>query len=337
MTAANRHRMFFNLPEAFAHPVTKVLFTVVCAVLVLTPIIVRALAASGKIKPAHRDELMKRYRSWLIIAPMMIVPVILGSYWTICAVGVLSLLCYREFARATGLFRQKLVSLTVVLGIVLVTLSVMDHWYGFFVALGPLVVGTIAATAVLADRPRGFIQRVGLGVLAFMLFGSGLGHLGYFANDSQFVPILLMLLFTVELNDVFAYMSGKSLGHRKLAPQTSPNKTIAGSIGAILLTTPLVAILAHFVFLGTALDIPRHLVFLGLMVSVLGQLGDLLLSSVKRDLGIKDFAATFPGHGGLLDRFDSLILVAPAVFHYVGYILPYGIGADQPTRLLTGG
>jgi phosphatidate cytidylyltransferase len=72
-----------------------------------------------------------------------------------------------------------------------------------------------------------------------------------------------------------------------------------------------------------------------LIVSVAGQFGDLMVSSIKRDLGIKDMAATIPGHGGFLDRFDSLILVAPAVFHYVGYFR--GFGLDQPTRIITGG
>jgi len=70
------------------------------------------------------------------------------------------------------------------------------------------------------------------------------------------------------------------------------------------------------------------------IISAGGQIGDLTLSSIKRDLGIKDWANTFPGHGGLLDRFNSLLLVAPAVFHYVGYLR--GVGLDQPQRIITG-
>jgi len=82
-------------------------------------------------------------------------------------------------------------------------------------------------------------------------------------------------------------------------------------------------------------DTPVRLILLGLILSVSGQLGDLTLSSIKRDLGIKDWAATFPGHGGLLDRFNSLIFASPAVFHLVGYF--QGIGLDQTPRIITHG
>jgi phosphatidate cytidylyltransferase len=139
----------------------------------------------------------------------------------------------------------------------------------------------------------------------------------------------------VELNDIFAYCSGKLIGRRKLAPNTSPNKTLGGALGAVVLTTCLYGILAHFIFLGTSLDTPLHLGTMGLLLSLTGQWGDLVLSSIKRDLGIKDMAATIPGHGGLLDRFDSLLFVGPALFHYVQYFR--GVGTDGPMRIITGG
>ena len=92
--------------------------------------------------------------------------------------------------------------------------------------------------------------------------------------------------------------------------------------------------MGHWVFLGTDLDQPVHLILLGVIMSAAGQFGDLTLSSIKRDLGIKDWAHTFPGHGGLLDRFNSLLFAAPALFHYIGYVK--GIGLDQPWRIITG-
>jgi phosphatidate cytidylyltransferase len=136
----------------------------------------------------------------------------------------------------------------------------------------------------------------------------------------------------VQLNDIIAFCVGKPLGRRKLAPNTSPGKTLAGSLGSILLTTPLVAFLLHCAFRGEEIDQLPHLLAIGIIVAVGGQLGDLMISSIKRDVGIKDMGALIPGHGGVLDRCNSLLLVAPAVFHYVGYIRP-GIGLDQPTRI----
>jgi predicted CDP-diglyceride synthetase/phosphatidate cytidylyltransferase len=124
---------------------------------------------------------------------------------------------------------------------------------------------------------------------------------------------LALGLTCVEYNRVF-WLCGHLFGHRKFVPNTSSNKTVGGALGAVILTTPLVAVIAHFIWTDTALDNPICLIGLGIIVSVVGQFGDLMLSSIKRDLGLKDTAKLIPGHGGLLDRFDSLILVAPLCF-----------------------
>jgi phosphatidate cytidylyltransferase len=325
----------FGWRHAFDHPVTVALLIGIGAILVAAPLTFVILSRIGVIGPDLRRELWLRYWSWLVLVPALVVPVLLGAAWTIAAVTLLSLFCYREYARATGLFREKFISLLVVLGILALSFATFDHWYDMFEALVPLTTGAIAALAVLADRPKGYIQRVALAIFGYLLFGCALGTLGYMANDPQYRPIILLILMAVELNDVFAYVSGKTIGHRKLAPNTSPGKTIGGALGALVLTTPLVAVGFHFIFPDTPLDRPIWLVLLGMLVSVLGQLGDLVLSSVKRDLGLKDTGATIPGHGGLLDRFDSLLLVAPAVFHFVGYFL--GFGLYEPTRILSEG
>lgn len=325
----------FGAHHAFEHPVTGVVTGVLAAILAVTPAVILLLSRAERIDATSRRELMLRYYSWLVLTPAILVPILLGAAWTILGVGVLSLVCYREYARATGLFREKAVSAVVVLGILAITFTTFDNWYRLFVALAPLTVGVIAVVAILKDEPHGYIQRVALGVLGFALFGSCLGHLGYLATDRDYRPVVILVFLTVELNDVFAYLVGKTLGRRKLAPRTSPNKTVAGALGAIVLTTLTMLVAGRVVFAGTVLAAAVHLVTLGVLVSVLGQFGDLMLSSVKRDVGIKDMAATIPGHGGFLDRFDSLILVAPAVFHYVNYFV--GVGADQAPRILSGG
>jgi phosphatidate cytidylyltransferase len=332
--AVSKERLF-GYRHAFDHPVTVWITVAVIAKLVLSSSLIWLLHAFGRTSPELHRELVKRVRSWAIMAPLLIGPILLGAAWTIIGIGVLSILCYREFARATGFFRHRSLSIVVVFGIIATTFAVFDHWYAFFVALPPLIIVLIAMIAIVQDQPRGYTQRVGLGTMAFLLFGHGLGHLGYMANDAEFRPIILLLIATVELNDVFAFTAGKLFGHRKLTPNTSPNKTVGGALGALILTTTLVAILGYFVFRGTPVASLISLIALGFVVSVAGQFGDLMVSSIKRDIGIKDMGTLIPGHGGLLDRFDSLLLVAPAVFHYVGYLRGFGI--DQPTRIIAGG
>jgi phosphatidate cytidylyltransferase len=324
----------FDASTAFDNPVVRYFAITLAILLALAPALIWAL---GKSKPNSKlqKDLWDRYFSWLIFIPMMLGPVLLGAAWVIIGVGVLGLACYSEFARATGMFRHRLISALVVLGILFITFSVFDHWYGLFAALVPLTLGVMAAASLLADEPKGYIQRLALGIMAFLLFGVCLGHLGFIANDFAYRPLLIWLVCCVQLNDIFAYICGKSFGRRKLAPHTSPNKTLGGALGALILTTITAAILGHLIFNGDPrndrINVPLHLVALGIIMSVGGQCGDLMLSSIKRDLGIKDWANTFPGHGGLLDRFNSLLFAAPAAFHYIGYL--NGLGLDQPRRI----
>jgi len=332
MNEETRLRLF-GFEDAFAHPVTLGATVGIGACLIATLALIFGLNRMGKLSPASYDELRKRTLSWCVIAPLLVVPILLGAFWVMLGTGLLAIACYREYARATGLFRYFAISATVVVGIVVIMGAAIDHWYGLFLALPALGVVVIASVGILADRPEGYIQRVALGAFGFLLFAVCLGHFAYLGNDRDFRPVLLLVLLAVEANDIFAYLCGKSFGRRKLAPQTSPNKTIGGSLGAIVCTTVLVYFLGGAVF-GDSLGGRAPLVGLGILVSVAGQLGDLMLSSIKRDLGIKDMAATIPGHGGLLDRFDSLLLVAPAVFHYVGYFR--GVGLDQQVMIFTG-
>ncbi|MBC9205904.1 phosphatidate cytidylyltransferase [Roseomonas aerophila] len=321
--------------DAFAHPVTVGIVAATGAVLLLAALVIGGMTLLGRGTPAFRRELWLRYGSWLVLLPLMFGPVLLGKAWTIGAVTILALLCLSEFARATGLFREYVTTAVVALGILAVNFAALDNWYRFFVALWPLTTVILLVATIPLDRPAGYIQRNALAIFAFMLLGVGLGHLGYMANDPGYRPLVLMLLAAIALNDVAAFTWGKLIGGRKLLPNTSPNKTVSGAVGALCTTTALVAFLGHLIFAGTAMDHWALLLFLGVLVSVAGQCGDLMLSSIKRDIGIKDMGAALPGHGGIMDRFNSLLLVAPAVFHLINYVV--GIGEGQPTRVLTGG
>ena len=324
----------FGWQNAFDHAVTRGIFVLLVGLLIVAAMLIMLLRLLGKSSDTLHRELVSRYLSWLVLVPMIVVPILAGAAWTIAAVALLSLACYREFAGTTPLRDETHINLVVVVGILALTFAAFDHWYGLYVALFPLTVCAIAAVAIFPDRPQGYIQRVALGTFGYAMFGAALSHLGYMANDVNYRPMLLLIFLTVEMNDIFAFICGKIFGHRKLAPNTSPGKTLGGSLGALVLTTALFATLGHYVFQDTKIDSVGSLIVLGALVSVLGQLGDLMLSSVKRDLGVKDMGHSIPGHGGLLDRFDSLLLVAPAVFHFVHYFV--GVGTVGEVNIFSG-
>ena len=141
------------------------------------------------------------------------------------------------------------------------------------------------------------------------------GHLALLTRTAHPYGYVLFLIFATEINDVAAFTSGRLFGRggRKLRPNISPNKTWAGAIGAIIVSMAMPWLLGfsfpHFTW--------AQKVLAGLIVGVGGQIGDLGVSVIKRDLGIKDMANTIPGHGGVLDRIDSLIVSAPLFVHVV--------------------
>jgi phosphatidate cytidylyltransferase len=325
----------FDCRHAFDDAVTTGATVAIAAILIAAPLVAWGLRLAGVIGPTLAGEVLLRWRSWLVLVALMLGPILLGAAWVMAAVAILSLLCYREYARATGLASERAINAAAIAGILLLTFATVDHYPRLYFATAALTVSVLAVITIPQDRPKGYLNRVALGGLGFLLFGYFLGYVGNIANDERFRPLLILLLLSVELNDVFAFCVGKPVGGPKLLPNTSPGKTVAGAVGALVLTTALVAGLGHFIFAGTPVDSPGPLLILGAGISTLGQLGDLLVSSVKRDVGVKDTGSVLPGHGGLLDRFDSLVLAAPAYFHYLSlYLEP--LGSSQAERILTG-
>lgn len=128
--------------------------------------------------------------------------------------------------------------------------------------------------------------------------------------------LVIFLLFMTQFNDVSQYVWGKTLGSRQIIPKVSPNKTWEGFLGGVTTITLVSGFVAPLL---TPLSFVLGLLA-GLMIGVSGFIGDVVISSVKRDLEIKDSGNLIPGHGGILDRFDSLIFTSPVFFHYIYYI-----------------
>ena len=175
---------------------------------------------------------------------------------------------------------------------------------------------------VLNGETRDFLRAAGTLHWGLMAFVFALSHLAYLlvlperAGDALTGPgLLLYLVMLTQLNDVAQYVSGKRFGRTKALPSVSPNKTIEGVLGGVVTTTLLSVLIAPLL---TPLSMP-HAIACGLMISMAGFVGDVTISAVKRDLGIKDTGSLIPGHGGVLDRLDSLLYTAPLFFHFMKY------------------
>ena len=127
-----------------------------------------------------------------------------------------------------------------------------------------------------------------------------------FYNRFEMYPLIFLMFFIASwVTDTFALFSGKLFGRNKLCPILSPKKTVEGAVGGTIATVLV------FLIYGLIFEVPiLESIFLGLLLSVSGQCGDLLASAVKRAYDIKDYGKIFPGHGGVMDRFDSVLLVA---------------------------
>ena len=134
-------------------------------------------------------------------------------------------------------------------------------------------------------------------------------------RDVPFGRYLFLLAFLAPwVSDAFAYFGGRAFGRKKLLPTVSPKKTVAGSLAALLLTP--VAVILYGVLVSLFIDktlLPNYpvLALTGFLLSVAGQIGDLIASAIKRQYDIKDYGDLLPGHGGILDRFDSILTTAP--------------------------
>jgi len=269
------------------------------------------------------DHAWQSYRGWLIMVPVVLLGIFLGRVVTIIFFTTLALWGFAEYARATGLYRDWVMTGAVYIGIIAVGATALvpdpttgvSGWYGLFIALPVYMIAVLLVIPIARNRAQGQLQVLALAIVGFVYFGWMFGHLAFLANARHAYSYLFYLLFAVELNDVAAYICGKLMGRRPFRSNISPNKTWEGSLGALV-----VALILPWVLYFTFPDFQaRDYILAGLIVGIGGQLGDLAISVIKRDIGIKDMGTAIPGHGGILDRIDSLIYVAPLFLHVVRY------------------
>jgi phosphatidate cytidylyltransferase len=263
------------------------------------------------------------YRGWLVMVPIISVSLFAGREATICFFAIIAIVAFTEYARATGLHRDlamMFVSLAGIVGIAVVALlrdrsTGEPGWYGLFMTAPVFVSAALVLASILRNRPEGQLKSVALALFGFIYIGWMFGHVAFLANSRNAYGYLIYLIFAVELNDVAAFTCGKLFGRHPLCTNVSPWKTREGALGAVLISAvfPLAVRFALPDF--SALEC----VLAGLIVGIGGHLGDLSISIIKRDVGVKDMGTLIRGHGGVLDRIDSLLYTAPLFFHFTRY------------------
>ena len=281
------------------------------------------LAFSTLVLKKKAENIWRIWRSWMVMAPLALGCVFAGRVAVVVGMTVVAMMGFKEFARATGLYRDWWMVGAVYLDMTaLCIVSLMRHprggppgWYGLFMAAPVYGIAALLLIPIVRNRVEGQLQAMSLGMLGFLYMGWMFGHFGFLANSDHPYGYLLYVGVATEFSDVAAFLCGRLLGRRKLRSNISPNKTWGGALGALAVSMALPwALRFSFPHFGTT-----QLVLTGLIVGIGGQLGDLSISVIKRDIGIKDMGAAIPGHGGILDRIDSLIYVAPLFLHMVDY------------------
>lgn len=244
-----------------------------------------------------------------IIALAVMIPLIyIGGIPFAIGIGILSLLAYKEVID----LKEDLPMIVKLIGIVSLLLLVYMTFDGYSLAFG-LSYKSVALSIMLLLIPTLFLGNSYTTKNAFYLIGTIL-ILGIFFNTIILIVDLnvwifgYLLLITI-LTDTFAMLIGKLIGKRKMVPKISPNKTWEGAIAGTIVGTLIASI--YYLHIIDNSEIFK-IILITFILAVVGQIGDLVFSKIKRENGIKDFSGVMPGHGGILDRLDSIIFVVLA-------------------------
>jgi len=285
--------------------------------------------------PARVNELTRRAVVAIIGAPIALGIIWLGGAPLATFVGALSGVAaweYYRMAREGGTTPMSTVG--VVLS-ALIPLAVHAQHLGVFAL--PLVVWILVPLFVLAlsiwtrgvdGKPLGAASTTIFGVLytgGTLSYVYALRYFGYAVGDTAGALVVIMPIVLTWASDTGAYFTGRFVGGPKLMPSVSPAKTVAGAIGAVVTTVATCAAFVHYLLKPYAqlAFSPTGLIVFSVCLSAAAQIGDLTESLLKREAGMKDSGAAFPGHGGVLDRLDSLFFVLPVTYAlYYALLLP---------------
>ncbi|WP_394357242.1 phosphatidate cytidylyltransferase [Acinetobacter chinensis] len=303
---------------------TYLLFSIFSAILVIASTIGFILKRKAGSQPAPViDNLNARINAWWVMLIVLGVAIILGKTAFIILFGIISLFALREFISLLPTRRGDYFPLLIAFYFVIPYqyYLVYTDWYGLYSIFIPLYVFLLVPIASLkAEDTTHFLERSAKIQWGLMVSVFCISHVPALLNlklpgfDGEKIWLAIWLIMVVQASDVLQYVCGKLFGKHKVAPVLSPSKTIEGLLGGIVLATALgvaMAWLTPFTYWQAAL--------IGFIVCIFGFFGGLVMSAIKRDRGVKDWGNLIQGHGGMLDRIDSICFSAPIFFHILRY------------------
>ena len=298
-----------------------IIFVFILAVLSIASafsLVLRLRAPKGRTNQTI-DNLIDRIKAWWVMILVMGGALMAGRRVVIALFALLSMAALREFMTVTparkadygALFLSFFVALPMQYGLI------WANWYGLFATLVPVYAFLVLPIAgTLSADTHNFLARVSGMQWGLMLCVFCLSHvpalltLDIPAYAGRNVLLIVFLLIVVESSDVIQYIFGKLLGRHKIAPAISPAKTVEGLIGGVTVAS----VIGIALWRITPFN-PWQAAGMALVITITGFLGGLVMSAVKRDRGVKDWGHSIAGHGGILDRLDSIAFSAPVFFH----------------------
>jgi phosphatidate cytidylyltransferase len=268
-------------------------------------------------------NLSARIRAWWAMTAVFVAALATGGIGSVILFGLTSFIALREFITLTPTRRadHRTLFWAFFVFVPIQYYLVATHWYGLFVIFIPVYAFLfVPVRSVLAGDTEDFLARTakiqwGLMVAVYCVsHAPALLMLQIPGFEGENAKLLLYLIVVVQLSDVLQYVFGKTMGRHKIAPLVSPNKTWEGAVGGIGTATLIGALL----WWATPFS-PWAAAGIALIINLAGFAGGLCMSAIKRDRGIKDFGSLIQGHGGVMDRIDSLCFAAPLFFHVVRY------------------
>ena len=268
-------------------------------------------------------NLNDRIRAWWVMVAVFGTALATGDIGSVILFGLLSFVALREFITLTPTRRadHRTLFWAFFVFVPVQYVLVAVHWYGLFAIFIPVYAFLfVPLRSVLAGDTEDFLARTakiqwGLMIAVYCVsHAPALLMLQIPGYEGENAKLLLYLIVVVQLSDLLQYVFGKTLGKRPIAPRVSPNKTWEGAVGGISAATLIGALL----WWATPFT-PWESAGIALLINLAGFAGGLSMSAIKRDRGVKDFGSLIQGHGGVLDRIDSLCFAAPLFFHLVRY------------------